>query len=223
MWMNSFPVKSSISEKWSPREIVLRHRLDVKLHCKILFGAYCEVHVDPDITNTMEPRTRWAICLGPMGNMQGSNKLLSLTTGKKVTQRKFTEMPMTDNVIRRINSLGKKEHCKSGLSFKNRKGEEYVFDNEDEYDMIAEARAPEPFPDVAAEAAGILTKQKELMGVDEVVQSKPEPSNKERAMLAAANSRIDKRYAYHYRGGSQLAVAAMVTWRELMAIWWIKY
>jgi hypothetical protein len=58
MWMNSVPVKSGISEKWSPREIVSRHRIDAKLHCKVPFGEYCEVHVDSDITNTMEPRTR---------------------------------------------------------------------------------------------------------------------------------------------------------------------
>jgi hypothetical protein len=25
------------------------------MHCKVPLGAYCEVHVDPDITNTMEP------------------------------------------------------------------------------------------------------------------------------------------------------------------------
>jgi hypothetical protein len=141
--------------------------------------------------NAMEPRTSWAICLGPMRNMQGSYKFLSLTTGKKVTQRKFTEMPMTNSVIRRINSLGKKERCKSGLSFKDRKGEEYVFDNEDKYDMIAKARTPAAFPDVAAEVSEILTKQEELMGVDEVVQSEPEPTNEEQAMLAAANSGMD--------------------------------
>ena len=127
MWMNSFPVKLVISEKWSPREIVSRHKLDAKIHCKLPFGAYCEVHVDPDITNTMEPRTKWGICLGPTGNMQGSYKFLSLSTGKKVTRRKFTEMPMTDNVIKMVDSLGKKERCKKGLSFKNRKGEEYIF------------------------------------------------------------------------------------------------
>jgi hypothetical protein len=57
--------------------------------------------------------------------------------------------------------------------------------------MIAEARTPAPFPDVAAEAPGILTKQEELMGVDKVVQSEPEPSGEERAMLAAANSGIN--------------------------------
>ena len=69
------------------------------MHCKVPFGAYCEVHVDPDITNTMEPRTEWGIFLGPTGNMQGSYKFLSLSTGKKVTRRKFTEMPMTDRVV----------------------------------------------------------------------------------------------------------------------------
>jgi hypothetical protein len=72
MWMNAFPVKSDVSEKRSPRELISRHKLDAKLHCKTPFGAYCEVHTDPDITNTMEPRTKWGICLGPTGNMQGS-------------------------------------------------------------------------------------------------------------------------------------------------------
>ena len=95
-----------------------RHKLDAKMHCKVPFGAYCEVHVDPDITNTMEPRTKWGICLGPTGNMQGSYKFLSLSTGKKVTKRKFTEMPMTDSVIKIIDSLGKKERCKMGCPSK---------------------------------------------------------------------------------------------------------
>jgi hypothetical protein len=85
MWMNFSPVKSGISEKWSPREIVSRHKLDAKMHCKVPFKAYCEVRVNPDITNTMEPRTRWGICLRPTGNMQGSYKFLSLSTGNKVT------------------------------------------------------------------------------------------------------------------------------------------
>ncbi len=78
-----------------------------------------------------------------------------------------------------------------GVSSRKFIHQEYIFDNENEYDMIAEARTPVPFLDVAAEAPGILTKQEELMGVDKVVQSKPEPSVKEQAMLAAANSGID--------------------------------
>jgi hypothetical protein len=122
--------------------------------------------------------------------MQGSYKFLSLSTRNKVTQRKFTEMPMTDSVIRMVDSLGKKEQCMNGLSFKNRKGEEYTFDNKDKYEMIAEARILAPFPDIAAEAPGMLTKQEEMIGVNEVIQSEPEPSNKEQAMFAAANSGI---------------------------------
>jgi hypothetical protein len=80
MWMNSFPVKSGVSKKWRPRNLVSRHKLDAKLHCKVPFGSYCKVHVDPDITNTMESRTKWAICLGPTGNRQGSYKFMSLMT-----------------------------------------------------------------------------------------------------------------------------------------------
>jgi hypothetical protein len=56
--------------------------------------------MDPKITNTLEPRTKWAICMGPMGILQGSYKFLSLATGKKVTQRKLTEMPVTEAVIK---------------------------------------------------------------------------------------------------------------------------
>jgi hypothetical protein len=105
MWMNSFPVKSGISEKWSPRELVSRHKLDTKLRCRSPFGSYCEVHVDPDITNTLDPRTKWAICMGPTGNLQGSYKFLSLANGKKVTRRKFTEMPITESVIKQVEEM----------------------------------------------------------------------------------------------------------------------
>jgi hypothetical protein len=109
MWMNSFPVKSGISKKWSPHELVSRHKLDAKLHCRSPFGSYCEVHVDPDITNTLDPRTKWAICMGPTGNLQGSYKFLSLATGKKVTRRKFTEMPITELVIKQVEAMAVKD------------------------------------------------------------------------------------------------------------------
>jgi hypothetical protein len=84
LWLNSFPVKSGVSEKWSPRELISHHRLDAKLHCKTPLGPYCEMHTDPDITNTIEPRTKWGICMGPTENLQGSYKFMSLTTGKKL-------------------------------------------------------------------------------------------------------------------------------------------
>jgi hypothetical protein len=105
MWQNSFPVRSGISEKWIPQELISQTKLNAKLHCRALFGSYCEMHIDPDIMNTLEPRTNWAICTGPVGNLQGSYKFLSLLTGKKVMQRKFTEMPVTEPVIKQVETM----------------------------------------------------------------------------------------------------------------------
>jgi hypothetical protein len=50
----------------------------------------------------MDPRTTWAIRLGPTGNLQGSYKFLSLATRKKVPQRKFTDMPITEFLIEQV-------------------------------------------------------------------------------------------------------------------------
>ena len=47
LWLNAFLVKSGFSETFSPREILLRLRMDAKKHCRVLPGSYCEVHDDP--------------------------------------------------------------------------------------------------------------------------------------------------------------------------------
>jgi hypothetical protein len=148
MWVNSFLVKFGVSKKWSPRELVLRHKLDAKLHCKAPFKSYCEVHVDPDITHTMEPRTKWAICLGPTGNRQGSYNFVSFTTGNKIIRRNFTEMPVTESVIKQVKQMAAKDKLQKGLSFTNRHGEEYKFDNYEEYEMVIESSKAAPFPDI---------------------------------------------------------------------------
>jgi hypothetical protein len=80
-------------------------KLDAKVHCRAPFGSYCEVHIDPDITYTMDPRTEWALCLRPTRTLQGSYKLVSLATGKKFTQRKFMEMPITESIIQQVGKM----------------------------------------------------------------------------------------------------------------------
>jgi len=65
LWMNAFPVKSGVSDKISPRELLLRWRLNYKKHCRVEPGTYCEVHDEPTPTNTMTPQTHEAIALGP--------------------------------------------------------------------------------------------------------------------------------------------------------------
>ncbi len=81
----------------------------------------------------------------------------------------------------------------NGLSFKDRNGGEYEFDNDDEYKVAQDEMSviPSPFPDVTAEITGVLTEHEEIFGVDEVVQADLMPTDEERAMLAARNSGLD--------------------------------
>jgi len=102
---------------------------------------------------------------------------MSLSTGKKIVRRKFTEIPLPDKVIEKVNRIGLRDKMKKGLSFKDRNGDEYEFDNDDEYEVVGDEgnMIPSPFPDVAAETPGVLTEREELFGVDEVVPTKREP------------------------------------------------
>ncbi len=96
--------------------------------------------------------------MGPNGNLQGSYKFMSLTTGKKIARCKFTEMPMTEAVKKQIKKWAIKDCAQNGLTFKNRNGEEYNFDDNNEDTPVAHPENA-PFPDIPAEALGILTKQ----------------------------------------------------------------
>jgi hypothetical protein len=99
MWLNNFPVAGGISDRFSPREIILRHSLDAKRHCRAPFGAYCETHEDNTPTNSMKTRGMPSICLGPTGNRQGTYNFLSLTTGLVNKRRHFDEMPAPESII----------------------------------------------------------------------------------------------------------------------------
>jgi hypothetical protein len=115
----------------------------------------------------------------PTGNLQESYKFLSLATGKKVTRRKFTEMPVTEAVIKQVKEMAVKDGAVKGINFKDRKGVENKFDNDKEYDMLVEHDKPAPFPYIPAEAPGMLTELEKEYGVNEVVQDEPEESNEQ--------------------------------------------
>ncbi len=66
-----------------------------------------------------------------------------------------------------------------------------MFDNEDEYKTLMEPDEPSPYPDIPAEAPGILTAIEEEYGVDDVVQDEPVLSNEQGAILATQNSGLD--------------------------------
>ncbi len=78
-----------------------------------------------------------------------------LTTGKRITRRKFTEMPMTEDVMKQINKWVVEDHAQKGLTFKNRNGEEYKFFEENNKDKPIVCPEEAPFPDIPAEAPAV--------------------------------------------------------------------
>jgi hypothetical protein len=89
-----------------PQAIVTGMSSDAEKHCQIPFGAYAQVHVEPNPSNdAMTSRTVGEISLGPKGNIQGTYNFLSLFTGRVIIARSFTPLPMPKEVIRAVETM----------------------------------------------------------------------------------------------------------------------
>jgi hypothetical protein len=122
LWINTFPPKGGVSTNLSPRNIMTGIQFDYLKHCKLQFGSYVQAHQEPGPTNTQAARTVVAICIGPTSNIQGSYKFLNLRTGKRITRRRWTPLPMPQEVIDRVNQLGVADGQPELLTFYDRKG-----------------------------------------------------------------------------------------------------
>jgi hypothetical protein len=102
---------------------------------------------------TMASRTQPAICLGPTGNMQGSYRFFSLSTGRVIVRRNFTAFPMPDNIIALVDKWADRNNAKPDLTFTDRTGREYLLNNNLNKPIVE----PEPaqFPDIPAILPGI--------------------------------------------------------------------
>jgi len=72
-WINMFPHKDGVSERLSPLTVVTGLEVNFLRSCRVPFGAYCEVHDKPRISNTKTSPTTPAIALIPNGNAQGGS------------------------------------------------------------------------------------------------------------------------------------------------------
>ena len=163
MLMNAHINKQGVSQIYSPREMVLRRNLDFATHCTGVFGEYVLAYDDNTITNTMQERAISGIYVGSAGNMQGSVKVLSLSSGKIVKRRFITRLPMPDSIIEKINRWGKKNkragrgRYTDKSSFADRHNNEYDWNDE----QLVHDNAPEPeevaakFPTLPAETPGV--------------------------------------------------------------------
>lgn len=117
--LNLFPVKGSISARFSPKQMMSGENTIYK-NCSMGFGRYCQIHEDSIRRNSLAARTQGALSLGPSGNAQGGHKFYTLSTGKVVVRRAWTELPMPSSVIDRVHHLAKGQPVQ--LSFNDRSG-----------------------------------------------------------------------------------------------------
>ena len=195
MWINAVPSTSGASVVYSPREIVTGRKMDFSKHCKARFGSYVEASDDPDVTNTERDRTAPCIALGPTGNFQGSVWCYNLETKRVVTRRTITPLPMSDRVIRRVITLGKrgrqKRTLEQRLKFLNRKQQEFDWDVDDDDDDDAEGLVePSDTDSIRAEILGVVLEEDLLSPVDEVIEPTGSPTTADLAAAALANANL---------------------------------
>ncbi len=128
-WLNVYPPKDGISQKINPRELMTGIKIDFNKHIRAEFGEYVQVHEEHD--NTMQARTTGAIATKPTGNAQGGFWFYSLTTGRMLDRRRWTPLPMPQDVIERITVLARNNPA--GMRFTNMRNEP-VYDIDDDSD-----------------------------------------------------------------------------------------
>ena len=105
-WLNDFIPKNYISQSLSPRTLLAGERLDYNNHCRVEVGSYVQTHDEPQqLNNVNVARTIGAIALEHSGNIQGGYYFLSLTSGRIIKRRRWTETPITTDVINRVEAL----------------------------------------------------------------------------------------------------------------------
>jgi len=115
---------------------------------------------------------------------------MSLSTRKKIVRCKFTEMPLTESVTNQIGKCAKKDRAQNGLTFLNKKGMEYEFNDDNDPATLVVQPESALFPDIPAEAPGILTEHEKIHRTSPI-QDESTQSDEEQAALAAENSGME--------------------------------
>ena len=111
------PVSSGVGWYLSPTTIITGCNTNFTVHCKLEFGAYTQVHDFTKHQKLGEARTLGVVCLGPSGNMQGGYIFLSLTTREILYRSSWTDLPIPDTVIHRVEQLSTWDRQPAALEF----------------------------------------------------------------------------------------------------------
>ena len=144
MWLVLFVVSrlnlvgNSVTYEFiSPSEAVYGRKANYKTDLALNFGDYCEIHEYDEVTNSMKPRTVAAIALMSTGNAQGSWWFLKLNTGKAVRRDRWISMPLSEDMVEKLNRMA--DAAGPGGS----RGE-FLYDGELIGDYVRESEEPLP-------------------------------------------------------------------------------
>ena len=104
-FLNAFGTKDSVSDEFSPRNIIDNIPHVNYNNLKHKFGKYVQLHT-LKVTNTMKSTTIREIVLSPRW-IQGQYNYMSLETAEKIDGKVVAVPPITDNFIQRFETLGK--------------------------------------------------------------------------------------------------------------------
>ena len=108
--LNNLPSTSGVSKTLSPSTIITGRASPDYNRIRLDFGTYCQVHDEPNPSNTMRSRTTGAIALHESGNHQGSYYFMSLRTGKLLHRRNYTTLPLSNDIIDRVHAIAADEN-----------------------------------------------------------------------------------------------------------------
>mmetsp|Transcript_25361 Transcript_25361/g.69904 ORF Transcript_25361/g.69904 Transcript_25361/m.69904 type:complete len:152 (+) Transcript_25361:1483-1938(+) len=112
--LNGFPTRNGASNTMSPRTIVTGlGKLDATKHCKLEFGEYCEIYMQPTITNNMNSRSTPGIALYPANDL-GGYFFMNLESGECIMARQWTKLPAPAYVIRAVERLAQEQYFLNG-------------------------------------------------------------------------------------------------------------
>eukprot|EP00978_Attheya_sp_CCMP212_P006034 scaffold13573_cov49-Attheya_sp.AAC.4 len=103
--------------------ILHQQNLDFKKHCKYSIGPYVQGHDKPAQSNMNAARTLDCLYLRYHSVAQGGHELLHLATNKVVIRRKFTAVPITPAIIKRVHYLAAQDNMPEGLKTQNKQGD----------------------------------------------------------------------------------------------------
>ena len=106
--LNAEIASDRVSKSLSPGTLITRRVNPSYKEVMVLnFGDYVQAHVPATKTNNNESRTTGCIALYPSRNGRGSWYFMSLNIGKRVHRYLWDVIPMSNDVIDRVNALKK--------------------------------------------------------------------------------------------------------------------